>query len=99
MLDQMRRQTEDIVRYYGELGRRISANGVQGIPQLLELAKQVEAAVAEVGAEEFVWVGAEIKRLVDELVRMDAQLQRLRELKLALGQQPESEPSRRRSSL
>ena len=99
MLDQMRRQTEDIVRYYGELSRRISANGVQGIPQLLELAKQIEGAVADVGAEELLWVGAEIKRLLDELVHMDAQLQRLRELKLVLGQQPESEPSRRRSSL
>jgi hypothetical protein len=92
----MRRQTEDIVRYYGELGRRISGNGVQSVSQLLELAKQVETAVADVGSEELVWVGAEIKRLLDELVHMDAQLQRLRELKLALGQQPESDLARRR---
>jgi len=99
MLERMRRQTEDIVRYYGELGRRVSGNGVQGISQLLELAQHVETAVADVGAEELVWVSAEIKRLLDELVHMDAQLQRLRELKLALGQQPEVEPSRRRSSL
>jgi len=99
MLERMRRQTEDIVRYYGELGRRISGSGVQSISQLLELAKQVETAVADVGSEELVWVGAEIKRLLDELVQMDAQLQRLRELKLALGQQPESDLARRRSSV
>ncbi len=99
MLERMRRQTEDIVRYYGELGRRISGSGVQSVSQLLELAKQVEGAVADVGSEELVWVGAEIKRLLDELVHMDAQLQRLRELKLALGQEPEADPGRRRSSV
>jgi hypothetical protein len=99
MLDQMRRQTEDIVRYYGELSRRVTVSGIEGIPHLLELAKQVESAVADVGAEELSWIGTEIKQLLDQLVRMDAQLQRLRELKMVLGQQPESEPARRRSSL
>ena len=99
MLEQMRRQTEDIVRYYGELNRRISANGVENIPQLLELAKQVEASLAGVGAEELSWIGTEIRRLLDQLVQIDAQLQRLRELKLALGQHAENDQPRRRSTL
>ena len=99
MLDEMRRQTEDIIRYYGELNRRISANGVEGIPHLLELAKQIETAIADVGTQELSWISTEIKQLLDQLVRIDAQLQRLRELKMVLGQQPESEPIRRRSSL
>ena len=97
MLDQMRRQTEDIVRYYGELSRRVSGNGMDGIPHLLELAKQLETALSDVGAQELNWIGAEIKQLLDQLVHMDAQLQRLRELKMVLSQQPEAEPSRRRS--
>ena len=99
MLEQMRRHTEDIIRYYGEISRRITATGVEGIPQLLELAKQLESAVADVGAEELAWIGAEIKQLLDQLVRMDAQLECLRELKILLSQQPEAEPGRRRSSL
>jgi HPt (histidine-containing phosphotransfer) domain-containing protein len=99
MLDQMRRQTEDIVRYYGELSRRISGTGIEGIPQLLELAKQLEGAIADVGTQELSWVGTEIKQLLDQLVHMDAQLQQLRELKMVLGQQPEADQARRRSSL
>jgi len=99
MFEQMRRHTEDIIRYYSELSRRVGSNGVEGIPHLLELAKQIETAIADVGAEEFTWIGAEIKQLLDQLVRMDAQLQRLRELKLVLSQQPEVEQGRRRSSL
>jgi hypothetical protein len=98
MLEQMRRHTEDIIRYYGELSRRVSGTGVDGIPQLLELAKQVETAVADVGAEELTWIGTEIKQLLDQLVRMDAQLERLRELKVLLTQ-PDTEQGRRRSSL
>ena len=97
MLDQMRRQTEDIVRYYGELSRRVSGNGMDGIPHLLELAKQLETALADVGTQELNWIGAEIKQLLDQLVHMDAQLQRLRELKMVLSQQPDAEQSRRRS--
>lgn len=99
MLEEMRRHTEDIIRYYGELSRRVTGNGVDGIPRLLELAKQLETAVADVGAEELAWIGAEIKQLLDQLVRMDAQLERLRELKMLLAQQPEAEQGRRRSSL
>lgn len=98
MLEQMRRHTEDIIRYYGELSRRVTGSGVDGIPQLLELAKQLETAVADVGAEELTWIGTEIKQLLDQLVRMDAQLERLRELKMLLAQ-PEAEQGRRRSSL
>jgi hypothetical protein len=99
MLEQMRRQTEDIIRYYGELGRRMSGNGMEGIPHLLELAKQIETALADVGTQELNWMSAEIKQLLDQLVHMDAQLQRLRELKMILGQPAEGEPGRRRSSL
>ncbi len=93
----MRRQTEDIVRYYGELSRRVSGAGMDGIPQLLELSTQLERAVAEVAPQELEWVAAEIKRLLDQLVQMDSQLQRLRELKLQLDGSESEDPSRKRS--
>jgi hypothetical protein len=98
VLDRMRRQTEDIVRYYGELNRRVSSAGMDGIPKLLELSTQLERAVAEVASQEIEWVGAEIKRLLDQLVQMDSQLQRLRELKMQLDGAPDSEdPTRKRN--
>lgn len=94
----MRRQTEDIIRYYGELSRRVSSAGMENIPKLLEISTQLERAVAEVAPQELQWVGGEIKRLLDELVRMDSQLQRLRELKLLIDGAPEQDdPIRKRA--
>jgi len=98
VLDNIRRQTEDIVRYYGELNRRVAATGTDGIPQLLELSKQLESAVAEVAAQELTWVGAEIRRVLEELAHMDAQLRHLRELKAMLDRSGHEESRGRRSS-
>jgi 3-methyladenine DNA glycosylase/8-oxoguanine DNA glycosylase len=97
MVEQMRHQTEDIVRYYGEINRRIANTGIAGIPGLLELSQQVETAVAVVASQEIDWVVSELRNLLERLVRMDAQLQRLRELKTILADDAESgdPPSRR----
>lgn len=99
MLDDIRRQTEDIIRYYGELNRRVAATGTEGITQLLDLSKQLESAVAEVAAQELTWVGAEIKRVLEELAHMDARLRHLRELKTVLDRSDHEESRGRRSSL
>ncbi len=99
MLERMRRQTEDIIRYYGEIDRRISATGADGVPGLLEMSRQLESAIAVVATQEIDWVVAEVRTLLDQLVRIDAQLQRVRELKTVLdGGGYSVEPSRRRSS-
>ena len=98
VVDRMRRQTEDIVRYYGELNRRVSSAGMDGIPKLLELSTPVERAGSEGASQELEWVAAEIKRLLDQLVQMDSNLQRLRELKMQLDGAPDSDdPTRKRS--
>jgi len=89
MFDQMRRQTEDVVRYYGELNRRFAGSGVDGIPRLLELSQQIERAMGAVGSQELEWFGSEIKQLVDRLVEMESQLKRLRDLKVVLDAAPE----------
>ncbi len=81
----MRRRSEDIVRYYGELSRRVASSGIEGIPQLLEVEKQLEMAMAEVASQELNWVADELRRLLDELVQMDAKLQSLRELKMMMN--------------
>jgi hypothetical protein len=101
MSDNMRRQTEDIIRYYGELNRRIATAGMEGIPKLLEASRQIEHALGEVAPQELDWLLAEIKRLLDQLVLMDSQLQRLRELKAILdgGATPDDAVVRKRASL
>ena len=100
MFEHMRRRTEDIIRYYGELNRRIEHAGIDSVPRLLETAAQVERALAEMTTQELVWVADEIKRLLDELIEMEAQLQRLRELKTVIADTPQQEDApRRRSAL
>lgn len=89
MVERMRRQTEDIVRYYGEIDRRVANAGMEGIAGLLEVSQQVEAAIAAVGSEELDWVVRELRGLVERLVRMDSQLQQLRALKMVLASEAE----------
>jgi hypothetical protein len=98
MPDRMRRQTEDIIRYYGELNRRVANAGMESLTRLLEVHRQLEMAVAEVGSEELDWVSDEMKRLLDELVQMDAKLQKLRELKMMMNGVPASDDNARRRS-
>jgi len=85
MLERMRRQTEDIVRYYGEIDRRIASTGTDGVVGLLTMSRQLESAVAVIGSQEIEWVVSEVRRLLDELVQIDAQLERLRQLKMVIG--------------
>lgn len=89
MIESMRRQTEDVIRYYGELNRRVAGAGMEGIPKLLELSKQVELAVGEFADQELQWASDEIRRLLDQLVKMTAQLERLRALKESIETRPE----------
>jgi hypothetical protein len=91
MVEQMRRQTEDIIRYYGEIDRRVANAGTNGIVGLLELAKQMETAMSVVAPQELDWVVGEIRSLVERLVRIASQLEQLRALKLALMDESESE--------
>jgi hypothetical protein len=99
MPDHLRRQTEDIIRYYGELNRRVANAGMESIPNLIEVQKQLELAVAEVATQELNWVGDEMRRLLDELVEMNGKLQRLRELKTTINGLPgEQDDSGRRRS-
>ena len=85
MVDDMRRQTEDIIRYYGEIDRRVAYTGVDGVAGLLELSHQVEAALGAVASQELEWMLSEVRGLLERLARMDAQLQALRALKATLA--------------
>jgi hypothetical protein len=95
MVEQMRRQTEDIIRYYGEIDRRVAHTGMAGIAGLLEVSQQVEAAISVVASQELDWVVSELRTLLERLVHMDSQLQRLRALKLVLASEGEARDSLR----
>lgn len=85
MVVQMRRQTEDLIRYYGEIDRRVANVGMEGIAGLLEVAQHVEAALAVVAPQEIEWAVSEIRTVLARLVHLDSELQRLRALKSTLA--------------
>ena len=84
----IRREAEELVRYYGELGRRISQKGVRDVADLLSLYEQLRRALDAVSRQEISWAVEQTERLVEHLVHMDANLQALRRLKGVLNGLP-----------
>ena len=84
----IRRETEELMRYYGELGRRLTQSGVRGVPDLIALHEQIKRSLDAFSRQEIGWAAEQTQRLVEALVRMDANLAALRRLKVALGQPP-----------
>ena len=97
MVEQMRRQTEDIIRYYGEIDRRVANTGIEGIAGLLEVSQEMETALAVVASQELDWMVTELRSLLERLVRMDSELERLRALKMMLADDAESGDPPKRS--
>jgi len=85
MADETRRRTEDVIRYYGEIDRRVAGAGMDGIAGLLTMSQHVEAALGTVASQEIEWLVRELRLLLELLVRMDSQLQHLRALKVLLA--------------
>jgi hypothetical protein len=84
----IRREAEDLVRYYGELVRRLGQTGVRDVPDLLALHERLGRALDAVSRQEIGWVTEQVQRLIEALVRMDSNLEALRRLKQALGAFP-----------
>ena len=84
----IRRETEELMRYYGELGRRLTQSGVRGVPDLIALHDQIKRSLDAFSRQEIGWAAEQTQRLVEALVRMDANIAALRRLKVALGQPP-----------
>jgi hypothetical protein len=80
----IRREADELVRYYGELGRRLGQNGVRDVAELLALHEQLSRALEAVSRQELGWVADQAQRLIGELVRMDSNLEALRRLKTLL---------------
>lgn len=93
-MQEVHREAEELARYYGELTRRLEQTGVRGVPELLALHERVERAVAAVSRQEIEWAQEHTRRLIDELVRLDAALQSLRTLKAVVGASPDRRDGR-----
>lgn len=97
MAQSLRQQASDAIRYYGEINRRLSAAGVDGIGGLLKLHDQLERALREVSGKEVEWALGQIKRVLDEIIRIDSELKRLQGIVISVtGDSPAEEEEERR---
>ena len=90
MLDELRRQSDEVTRLYEELDRRVAETGMDGIVGLLTLTHHVEAALDAVSSTELAIARTELRALLERLVRIDAELHRLRALKAELAADDEA---------
>ena len=75
------REAEDLARYYSELVRRLAQNGVRDVEDLLALHERLTRALDAISRQEIGWAAEQVQTMVEELVRMDSNLQALRRMK------------------
>ena len=90
MATDIRRDADQLMRYYGELMHRITQNGVRDVAELLTLYESLQRAVSALTPQEISWACDQVQALIRQLVGMDSNLQALRRLKLVFSQLPGS---------
>jgi hypothetical protein len=88
-----RREADQLVRLYGELGRRLANRGIRGIDELVALHQQVRAAVDTIAGQEIDTALLQIATLLDRLRLLSRCLGTLSEMKLCLGATSEGDES------
>lgn len=86
MLQDLRRESEELLRYWGELERRIGQGGVADISNLLALHDRLVQALAAVSKQELLWAEERVKRLISELATVGKSLEAVRRLKTLSGE-------------
>jgi hypothetical protein len=86
MPDDLRKESEDFLRYCGEIARRIGRGGFTDIPHLVSLYEQLKRALESVSAKELAWADEQARRLVEKLVAMNAKLSAVRRFKATIEQ-------------
>jgi hypothetical protein len=77
-------QAEAVLRFSGEVQRRMLEVGVEGIGGVMGLYAKLRSALEKVSHDELDWAAAEVARVVDSLTTMSDELKRLKALKLTL---------------
>jgi hypothetical protein len=81
-MEDLRKQANDLLVFYGKMQNRLSQAGVSDTGSLVSMFKQLERGLEAVALEDLEPALQEVSRLVDSLNRMQADLQVLKELKL-----------------
>lgn len=81
-MEDLRKQANDLLVFYGKMQNRLSQAGVSDTGSLVTMFKQLERGLDAVALEELDPAIQEVSRLVDSLNRMQADLQVLKDLKV-----------------
>ena len=84
--DSVRERLDRIVSSYEELDKRFTAAG--GLGSLLNLYEQVRRELERVSFEELDRMTLEIKTLIEALLKMDYELRKVHNLKVAFDARP-----------
>jgi hypothetical protein len=84
MMEEMVRQTDQIINFTREINRRISESGLAGVDGLVAVYDQLRTALAKVSQQELEWAQGEVTRVLDSLKRLSDELNHLAALKAAL---------------
>jgi hypothetical protein len=81
MLNGLDQETEELLRYRVELGRRLARHGVRDVPSLIETYTRLREALAAVSRQEIEWAAERVERLTATLEAYATQLAALQRLK------------------
>ncbi len=83
-MEEMLRQTDQIISFTRDVNRRLHESGVSGIEGLVHLYDQLRGALAKVSHQELEWAQGEVTRVIERLRALADELAHLAALKSAL---------------
>jgi thiamine phosphate synthase YjbQ (UPF0047 family) len=83
-MEEMVRQTDQIINFTREINRRMTESGVAGVEGLVGLYDQLRTALATVSPQEIEWAQSEVNRVLESLKKLSEELGHLAALKAAL---------------
>jgi hypothetical protein len=85
-MEEMVRQTDQLINFTREINRRIGESGISGVDGLVALYDQLRNALAKVTPQELEWAQGEVTRVLESLKRLSDELAHLAALKVSLDQ-------------
>ena len=83
-MDEMVRQTDQLINFTREVNRRIADSGISGVEGMVALYDQLRGALAKVTPQELEWAQGEVTRVLESLRRLSEELAHLAALKAVL---------------
>ena len=83
-MEEMVRQTDQLISFTREVNRRIADSGISGVEDMVALYDQLRSALAKVTPQELEWAQGEVTRVLETLRRLSDELSHLAALKAVL---------------